>query len=264
MKVGFIGLGRMGHGMASRILGGGHDLVIYDLVPALLEDLGAAGATVAGSLAEVTADRDVVISMLPHDEALEALVFSPGGLLECLPAGAIHMVSGTHSVQVIRRLTGAHAEAGQTLVAGHVLGRPDLAAEGLLTLVPGGPPEALQRLQAGQASLAVSPLCGTNIVVTAALAALGATLMLAFGRGGQRLPNAFLAAMACAVAGQPGGRIVQRHLTTLADHGEVEIVGTHSLFGRMHKVETRRTPGASTQGGVPRLVRRVAALWPWR
>ena len=84
--------------------------------------------------------------MLPHDEALNALVFSPGGLLECLPEGAIHMVSGTHGVEIIRKLTAAHAEAGQVLVAGHVLGRPDLAAEGELTLVPGGPPEALQRL----------------------------------------------------------------------------------------------------------------------
>ena len=147
MKVGFIGLGRMGHGMASRILQGGHDLAIFDLVPALLEDLGAAGATVADSVADVAAGRDVVISMLPHDEALSALAHSPGGLLECLPEGAIHMVSGTHGVQVIRKLTAAHAEAGQILVAGHVLGRPDLAAEGMLTLVPGGPPEALRRLK---------------------------------------------------------------------------------------------------------------------
>ena len=60
MKVGFIGLGRMGHGMASRILEHGHDLAIFDLVPALLEDLGAAGAAVAGSVAEVAAGRDVV------------------------------------------------------------------------------------------------------------------------------------------------------------------------------------------------------------
>ena len=147
MKVGFIGLGRMGHGMASRILQSGHDLAIFDLVPALLTDLGAAGATVADSVADVTAGRDVVISMLPHDEALSALAHSPGGLLECLPQGAIHMVSGTHGVQIIRELTAAHAEAGQVLVAGHVLGRPDLAAEGELTLVPGGPPEALQRLK---------------------------------------------------------------------------------------------------------------------
>ena len=105
--------------------------------------------------------------------------------------------------------------------------------------------EALDRLQAGQSSLAVSPLCGTNIVVTALLAATGAMVMLLLGRGSSRLPNAFLAAMAGAVAGQPGGRLVQRHLTTLADHAEVEIVGTRSLFGRMHKVETRRASTAA-------------------
>ncbi len=147
MKVGFIGLGRMGRGMATRILGGGHDLAIYDRIPSLLEELGNAGATVGQCVADAAADRDVVISMLPHDEALEALVFSSGGLLDSMPAGAIHMTSGTHGVKIIRRLTDAHGEAGQVLVAGHVLGRPDLAAEGKLTMVPGGPPAALRRLQ---------------------------------------------------------------------------------------------------------------------
>ena len=46
MKVGFIGLGRMGHGMAEQILGAGYDLAIYDQVPELLKKLGSAGATV--------------------------------------------------------------------------------------------------------------------------------------------------------------------------------------------------------------------------
>jgi 3-hydroxyisobutyrate dehydrogenase-like beta-hydroxyacid dehydrogenase len=147
MKVGFIGLGRMGQGMAGRINGAGHDLVIYDQVPELLTALGKAGATIANSVAETCADREVVIDMLPHDEALEGLVFSDGGLLESLPAGAIHMPMGTHGVGIIRRLTEAHAAAGHILVAGHVLGRPDLAATGQLSIVPGGPPEVLEKLQ---------------------------------------------------------------------------------------------------------------------
>lgn len=147
MRVGFIGLGRMGHGMAGRILGAGHDLAIYDQIPELLENLGAAGATVASSVAEVVADRELVVSMLPHDEALKELVFSAGGLLESMAEGTIHMPSGTHGVEIIRQLTSAHGEAGQILVAGHVLGRPDLAAEGQLTVVPGGPPDVLERLQ---------------------------------------------------------------------------------------------------------------------
>jgi 3-hydroxyisobutyrate dehydrogenase-like beta-hydroxyacid dehydrogenase len=147
MKVGFIGLGRMGQGMAGRLLGAGHDLVIYDRIPTLLTALGEAGATVATSVPEVTADREVVIDMLPHDAALESLAFSSNGLLESLPKGAIHMPMGTHGVEIICRLEQAHTEAGQILVAGHVLGRPDLAAAGQLSIVPGGPPESLARLQ---------------------------------------------------------------------------------------------------------------------
>lgn len=147
MKVGFIGLGRMGQGMAGRILGAGHDVAIYDQVPELLTELGKASATITSSVTEVAAGRDVVIDMLPHDAALEGLVFSDGGLLESLPEGAIHMPMGTHGVKIIQRLTAAHAEAGQRLVAGHVLGRPDLAATGQLSIVPGGPPELLEQLQ---------------------------------------------------------------------------------------------------------------------
>ena len=82
MKIGFIGLGRMGHGMARRILEAGYDLAIYDQIPELLTTLGEAGATVADSVAELSVDRDLVIDMLPHDEALEDLVFSAAGLLE--------------------------------------------------------------------------------------------------------------------------------------------------------------------------------------
>lgn len=142
------------------------------------------------------------------------------------------------TVAVLLARTGPRRIAGRAGVDGFVIvGEVDTDA------LDDAAREALTRLQAGQSGLAVSPLCGTNIVVTAALAALGATLMLAFAHGSSRLPNAFIAAMACAVIGQPGGRLVQRHLTTLADHGEVEIVGTRSLFGRMHKVETRRIGG---------------------
>ena len=147
MKIGFIGLGRMGHGMARRILEAGYDLAIYDQIPELLTTLGEAGATVADSVAELSVDRDLVVDMLPHDEALEGLVFSAGGLLESLPKGSIHMPMGTHGGEIIQRLTRAHEEAGQLLVAGHVLGRPDLAASGQLTLVPAGPAAALEKLQ---------------------------------------------------------------------------------------------------------------------
>ena len=147
MKVGFIGLGRMGRGMAGRVLSGGHDLAVFDAVPAAAAELGAAGARVATSVADVCSGREVVITMLVEDAVILDLTTRPGGLCESLPKGAIHMVSGTHGVMTIRALEEAHARAGQTLVASPVLGRPDLAATGQLGVVPGGPPDAVATCQ---------------------------------------------------------------------------------------------------------------------
>lgn len=105
--------------------------------------------------------------------------------------------------------------------------------------------EALRLLREGHEGLAVSPLCGSNVVASSALAALAATLTLARGRGLGRLPNAFLAASLGALAGQPAGRLVQRRLTTLADHAALEVTAVTSLAGRLHKVATRAAARAA-------------------
>jgi 3-hydroxyisobutyrate dehydrogenase-like beta-hydroxyacid dehydrogenase len=95
-------------------------------------------------LSELATACDVVVSMLSSDDILRSAALGDGGLSEHLRPGAIHMVSGTHGVAVMRELAQGHAAAGQTLVACHVLGRPDLAATGTLGLVPGGPPAAVE------------------------------------------------------------------------------------------------------------------------
>ena len=147
MNVGFIGLGRMGRGMAQRVLGGGHDLVVFDVVAAAAAELASAGAKVGGSVADVCQGREVVITMLVEDAAVLDVALRPGGMRDALPTGAIHMAMGTYGVATIRALEEAHAAAGQVLVAAPVLGRPDLAAAGQLGVVPGGPPEAVARCQ---------------------------------------------------------------------------------------------------------------------
>lgn len=147
MRVAFIGLGRMGQGMARRILDAGHDLVIYDQIPEQTSSLQAAGSVVANSIAEATKEREIVITMLPGDAALEDVVFADGGLLTSMEKGMIHVTMGTHSVATIRSLTCSHTEANQIFVAAHVLGRPDLAARGELGIIPAGPPAALIFLQ---------------------------------------------------------------------------------------------------------------------
>jgi 3-hydroxyisobutyrate dehydrogenase-like beta-hydroxyacid dehydrogenase len=133
--------------MAGRILEAGHDLVVYDVVPASTATAAAAGARVAPSLADVCAGRDVVITMLAEDAAVHAVVFGEGGVRDSLPAGAIHLAMGTYGIGTIRSLSAAHAAAGQTLVAAPVLGRPDLAASGQLGIVKAGPADALSRCE---------------------------------------------------------------------------------------------------------------------
>jgi 3-hydroxyisobutyrate dehydrogenase-like beta-hydroxyacid dehydrogenase len=143
MKVGFVGLGRMGQGMAGRILAAGHDLLVSDPTPGQTDELVAAGAVAVDSPSAATQDRDVVISMLPSDAILKAVLDGENGLIAGLSAGGIHMAMGTHGIPAINRAKGLHDDAGQTFIACPVLGRPDLAAQGLLNLVPGGPADAV-------------------------------------------------------------------------------------------------------------------------
>jgi hypothetical protein len=97
--------------------------------------------------------------------------------------------------------------------------------------------EALARLKNGEANLAVSPHCGTNLAMAGFLAAGAASMSLARGRG--QFGNAFLGATMAVMLAQPLGRLVQRHLTTRADLEGVEVVGMRTKFGGLHKVLTR-------------------------
>jgi 3-hydroxyisobutyrate dehydrogenase-like beta-hydroxyacid dehydrogenase len=143
VNVGFIGLGRMGSGMAARLLERGHPLVVYDRVPERADALAAAGATVVRSVREASEGQDLVITMLTDDAALHEVAYGSGGLVESLQAGAIHAAMGTHGVLAIRTLDDAHARGHQTLVAAPVLGRPDFAAAGQLGIVAAGPEPAV-------------------------------------------------------------------------------------------------------------------------
>jgi 3-hydroxyisobutyrate dehydrogenase-like beta-hydroxyacid dehydrogenase len=144
MRVGFIGLGRMGQGMANRILGGGHDLMVFDVVREQTAQIAGAGARVASSVADLCAGRDVVVTMLVEDATVLDVSLGPGGLCESLPTGAIHLAMGTYGVAAIRTLARAHTARSQGLVAAPVLGRPDLAASGQLGIVAAGPAEAVR------------------------------------------------------------------------------------------------------------------------
>jgi len=147
MKVGFIGLGRMGKGMASRIQSGGHELTVYDVVREATVEFATAGARVADSVADVCKGSEIVVTMLVEDSTVTDVVLRTGGMRDSLASGAIHLAMGTYGVATIRTLADAHAKAGQVLVAAPVLGRPDLAASGQLGVVAAGPQESVRRCE---------------------------------------------------------------------------------------------------------------------
>jgi 3-hydroxyisobutyrate dehydrogenase-like beta-hydroxyacid dehydrogenase len=147
MRVGFIGIGRMGSAIAGRVLEGGHALTVWNRTPAKTDELAGRGAGVASSVAEACSGADVVMTMLANDESLLEVALGAGGIVESLSGDAIHVVMGTHGVSAVRTLTERHAEAGQILVAAPVLGRPDVAAAGQLGIVAAGPERAVRRCQ---------------------------------------------------------------------------------------------------------------------
>ena len=120
---------------------------MYNRTAEKAESLARAGATVATDLAGVCRDRDIVLTVLADDAALETVVLGAGGLRERLAPGAVHAAMGTHGVSTIRALVDAHAQAGQVMLGAHVLGRPELAAEGKIGLVTGGAPDAVERFR---------------------------------------------------------------------------------------------------------------------
>lgn len=143
MKIGFIGLGNMGSGMAANLLKAGHEVTAYNRSQVRVDAVAAQGARPARSVAEACGG-DVVISMLANDEAVEAVTFGDGGILASLAAGSVHVSSSTISVALSERLTAAHADAGQGFVAAPVFGRPEAAAAAKLFVVAAGAPATLQ------------------------------------------------------------------------------------------------------------------------
>jgi len=144
MKVAFIGVGRMGSAIAGRLVAAGHDVVVWNRTRA--KAAAIEGASVAESITDACPDRDVVITMLADDEALAEVVFGDGGLLHSL-GDAVHMAMGTHGVAAIKAIAEGHAQAKQLFAAAPVLGRPEVAAEGKLGIVPAGPRRAVERCQ---------------------------------------------------------------------------------------------------------------------
>ena len=202
MKVGFIGLGNMGSGMAANLLRAGHEVTVFNRTPdkrrALIE-LGAREATTVAA----ACSGEVVITMLADDSALRRVALGDEGIVDKLRQGATHISMATVSVELTRDLTQAHAQAGQQFVAAPVFGRPEMAAAAKLFIVAAGAPGAVKTCQplldamgqrtfpfgAEPAAASLVKLAG-NFLIAATIETLGEALSL-ISKGGIE-PEAFV------------------------------------------------------------------------
>jgi 3-hydroxyisobutyrate dehydrogenase-like beta-hydroxyacid dehydrogenase len=193
MNIGFIGLGEMGAAMVANILKAGHQVRVWNRSPERAQRLAEAGAQVVGSVAEAFSG-DAVFSMLADDAAVREVISAP--LLEHAPRGQIHVNMATISVALAEELAHAHAQRGLNYVAAPVMGRPDVAAAGKLTIVAAGPAEAIDRVQpvldaVGQKTWRIGSLAqqanvmklATNFLIGSAVESLGEASAMLAGHG---------------------------------------------------------------------------------
>jgi 3-hydroxyisobutyrate dehydrogenase-like beta-hydroxyacid dehydrogenase len=138
MKIGFIGMGRMGAGMARNLLRVGNELTVYNRSRDKAEALAKDGARVADSPADACRDADAVFTMLADDSAVEHVVFSEKGIASALPKNAVHISCSTISTALARRLDTEHSTRGQGCLSVPVFGRPEAAEDKKLLVIVAG------------------------------------------------------------------------------------------------------------------------------
>jgi 3-hydroxyisobutyrate dehydrogenase len=144
-SVGFIGVGNMGNPMAGNVLKGGFPLTVYDMNPAAVGNLVAAGARKAGSAAEVLEHCDVVMTCLPASPDVEALYLDAGGLVESARPGTILIDLSSVLPSTPRKIEPRARQRGVHFLEAPVSGGVTGARAATLAVMVGGDAEVLER-----------------------------------------------------------------------------------------------------------------------
>jgi len=197
MKIGFIGLGSLGTPIAINLKESGHELYVYNRTASKTAALTAKGAVACGSIAELAQQCSIVFSIVSDDAALTSICEEEQGLLNHLPADAVHVSMSTILPKTANELAQLHRQRGQYYLAAPVFGRPDAAAARKLNYVISGDAATRKKITPlltdagavgvfdfGDAYTAANTvkLCG-NFLIASALEAIGESAALA-GRSG--------------------------------------------------------------------------------
>lgn len=138
MKIGFIGLGTMGAGMALNLRKAGYEVLVYDLRKESAKPHLEAGSKWVESVAELGRASDVVFSSLPGPKEMKETALGEGGLLASMRPGTVWFDLTTNSPTVVREVHKHFAEKGIFLLDAPVSGGPKGASSGTLALYLGG------------------------------------------------------------------------------------------------------------------------------
>ena len=144
-RIGFIGLGNMGGGMAANLAAKGHDVMAFDLSEEALARAVAAGCARAASAREAVAQAEVVVSMLPNGAIVDAVY--RGDVIGHAPAGALLIDCSTIDVATARAVIAAADGGGHEMVDAPVSGGIAAANAGTLTFMAGGTDAAFARAE---------------------------------------------------------------------------------------------------------------------
>ena len=143
-KIAFIGLGNMGGPMAVNLVKAGHEVTVFDLVPAAVEAAVAEGAQSAASGEAAATSKDFVISMLPAQQHVEGLYIDQTGLLDIVDKNTVIIDSSTIAAESAQRVAAEAEKRGIKMVDAPVSGGVGGAKAGTLSFIVGGTEEAFE------------------------------------------------------------------------------------------------------------------------
>lgn len=144
-KLGFIGLGIMGRGMARNLLKAGFDLTVWNRTASKADELAAAGAKVAAGPADLASRCDIVLTCVSDTPDVQQVILGPSGVLDGLKPGSLVIDHSTISPQATRQIAARLAEKGAHMLDAPVSGGSEGAANGTLSIMVGGPADQLER-----------------------------------------------------------------------------------------------------------------------
>ncbi|QJW85144.1 NAD(P)-dependent oxidoreductase [Ramlibacter terrae] len=144
-KVGVIGLGAMGSGMAASLRRAGYDVAVFDVRAEAARKFAADGGTACASVAELAARCDVVVSVVVNAAQTESVLFGEGGAAAAMRPGSLFVMCSTVDPNWSAALEGRLAERGLLYLDAPISGGAAKAASAQMTMMTAGTPEAYAR-----------------------------------------------------------------------------------------------------------------------